>query len=99
MLAEAFGARLGTAFFTLAAAAGGTGIASLCSVRAWARSSTWHICSLMLQLEAWLKLRGANLQAHPDAVVPNDGPDVPWTAGFVGPKDDSAVATVVIRPM
>jgi hypothetical protein len=30
-------------------------------------------------------------QAHPDAVVPNQGPLVPWTAGFVGPKEDDNI--------
>ena len=33
----------------------------------------------------------SNAQAHPDAVVPNQGPLVPWTAGFVGPKEDDNI--------
>ena len=39
----------------------------------------------------FLQAQLSNAQAHPDAVVPNQGPLVAWTAGFVGPKEDDNI--------
>ena len=63
----------------------------ICFARLWYNSDTVQEYAVSSYAHA---CKNCGLQAHPDAVVPKTGDDIPWTAGILPvPTQDSTDAT------